>query len=67
MKIAQIGSYSIDTFFLFICQKIDADPDPVLDPAYHFDANPNAEPGYQNDADPDSQHLYRHCQHSVQV
>ncbi len=38
------------------------DPDPVPDPAYHFDANPDADqdfyfdadadPGFQNDADP---------------
>jgi hypothetical protein len=27
--------------------QIDADPDLVLDPAYHFDADPDADPGYQ--------------------
>jgi hypothetical protein len=44
--------------------QIDADPDSVPDPAYHFDANPefipDADPDYQNDADtdvdPDPQH-----------
>ncbi len=36
--------------------QIDADPDPVSDPAYNFDADPDADPGYQNEADPDPQH-----------
>jgi len=30
----------------------DADQDPDLDPAYHFDADPDGDPGYQNDANP---------------
>jgi hypothetical protein len=28
------------------------DPDPVTDPANHFDADPDADLDYQNDADP---------------
>ncbi len=44
--------------------QIDADPDPLPDPAYPFDADPDAVPDYQNDADldpdadadPDQQH-----------
>jgi hypothetical protein len=53
--------------------QIDADLDPVPDPAYHFEMDPdpdfylmrigflfNADPGYQNDADTDPQHS-PHC------
>jgi hypothetical protein len=32
--------------------QIDADPDSVLDPAYHFDADPDPDPGYQINANP---------------
>jgi hypothetical protein len=50
---------------------IDADLDPVPDPAYPFEMDPdfhllrigflfNADPGYQNDADTDPQHS-PHC------
>jgi hypothetical protein len=50
---------------------MDADPDPVPDLPYHFDADPNpdflfdadadpdADPCYQNDADPDPQHCWQ--------
>jgi hypothetical protein len=31
---------------------VDVDPDPVTDPANHFDADPDAGTGYHNDADP---------------
>ncbi len=55
------------TYVLACHLQIDADTDPVLDPAYHFGADPDADPGYQNDADPDPQHWYRHCKNSVQV
>jgi hypothetical protein len=49
--------------------QIDADPDPVPDPAYHFDGNPDAEPDpdfFYADADPhyqnDADQFPQHCQ-----
>jgi hypothetical protein len=37
--------------------QIDADLDPVLDPAYHFDADPDVQVT-KNYADPDPQHFF---------
>jgi hypothetical protein len=36
-------SYSHIPYILACPLQIDADPDPVLDPAYHFDADPDSD------------------------